>query len=164
MITKALVVTRHPGLVEYLRNISLIGADAEVLEHATASDVEYRHVIGVLPHNLSCLTLSFTEVPLNLPADMRGKELTAEDVAQYAGEPVTYVVCRMKNPAGGFEALATENERLKELMAKRIREHQQEMTSFRLRVRSQDDATFAALREENERLANENAALRGGTK
>ena len=37
-------------------------------------------------------------------------------------------------------------------LAKRAREHQQEMTSFRLRVRSQDDATFAALREENERL------------
>ena len=50
-----------------------------------------------------------------------------------------------------LEYLATENERLKELMAKRTREHQQEMTSFRLRVRSQDDATFAALREENER-------------
>ncbi len=47
-----------------------------------------------------------------------------------------------------LEYLATENERLKELMAKRTREHQQEMTSFRLRVRSQDDATFAALRDE----------------
>lgn len=105
MIAKALVVTRHPGLVEYLRNISLIGADAEVITHAEAKDVEFRHVVGVLPHNLSCLTLSFTEVPLNMPADMRGKELTAEDVARYAGEPVTYVVCRMKNPAGGFEAL-----------------------------------------------------------
>ncbi len=51
-----------------------------------------------------------------------------------------------------LEYLATENERLKELMAKRTREHQQEMTSFRLRVRSQDDATFAALREENAAL------------
>ena len=51
-----------------------------------------------------------------------------------------------------LEYLVMENERLKELMAKRTREHQQEMTSFRLRVRSQDDATFAALREENERL------------
>lgn len=54
-----------------------------------------------------------------------------------------------------LEYLATENERLKELMAKRTREHQQEMTSFRLRVRSQDAATFAALREENERLRND---------
>jgi len=47
-----------------------------------------------------------------------------------------------------LEYLATENERLKELMTKRTREHQQEMTSFRLRVRSQDDATFAALRDD----------------
>ena len=43
-------------------------------------------------------------------------------------------------------------------LAKRAREHQQEMTSFRLRVRSQDDATFAALHEENERLR-ENAKI-----
>ena len=58
-----------------------------------------------------------------------------------------------------LEYLATENERLKELMAKRTREHQQEMTSFRLRVRSQDDATFAALREENERLRADSARI-----
>ena len=58
-----------------------------------------------------------------------------------------------------LEYLATENERLKELMEKRTREHQQEMTSFRLRVRSQDDATFAALREENERLRADSARI-----
>ena len=51
-----------------------------------------------------------------------------------------------------LEYLATESERLKELMAKHSREHQQEMTSYRLRVRSQDVVTFAALREETERL------------
>lgn len=51
-----------------------------------------------------------------------------------------------------LEYLATENERLKELMAKRAREHQQEMTSYRLRVKSQDDAIFAALRDENAAL------------
>lgn len=105
MITKALVVTRHPGLVEHLRNSGLIGADAEVLEHAEAKDVEYRHVIGVLPHNLSCLTLSFTEVPLNLPAEMRGKELSAEEVKKYADAPVTYVVARVHKQPGGFEGL-----------------------------------------------------------
>jgi hypothetical protein len=54
-----------------------------------------------------------------------------------------------------LEYLATENERLKELMAKRTREHQQEMTSFRLRVRSQDDATIAALRDEVNGLTGE---------
>jgi hypothetical protein len=51
-----------------------------------------------------------------------------------------------------LEYLATENERLKELMAKRAREHQQEMTSYRLRVKSRDDAIFAALRDENAAL------------
>lgn len=104
MIRKALVVTRHPGLVEHLRNIGLIGADAQVLEHASEEDILGRDVIGVLPHSLSCLTTSFTEVPLNLPAEMRGKELSAEDVARYAGEPVTYQVTRLK-VTQGFKGL-----------------------------------------------------------
>ncbi len=104
MITKALVVTRHTGLVEHLRNIGLIGADAQVLEHASEEDILGRDVIGVLPHSLSCLCASFTEIPLALPADMRGKELTVEDVAKYAGEPVTYQVTRM-NVTQGFKGL-----------------------------------------------------------
>ena len=71
--------------------VSLFGS-AKVISHATPENVRGRHVLGVLPHSLSCLCESFTEVPLNLPADMRGKELTAEDVRQFAGQPVTYTV------------------------------------------------------------------------
>ncbi len=87
-----LVVTRHPGLVEYLREIGLADSDTEVVAHATPENVSGKHVCGVLPHSLSCLTASFTEVPLQLPAELRGKELTLGEVRQYAGAPVTYRV------------------------------------------------------------------------
>mgnify|MGYP001042391799 FL=1 len=86
------VVTRHQGLVQYLREAGIIDGSVRVVAHATPENVRGRHVLGVLPHSLSCLCESFTEVPLNLPADMRGKELTAEDVRQFAGQPVTYTV------------------------------------------------------------------------
>ena len=87
-----LVITRHPGLVEYLLEIGLADAETVVLAHATPETVRGKHVCGVLPHSLSCLCASFTEVPLNVPQEMRGIELNLEQVKQYAGVPVTYRV------------------------------------------------------------------------
>lgn len=87
-----LVVTRHPGLVAYLQEIGLAPEGVEVVSHATAENVAGKNVCGVLPHSLSCLCASFTEVPLSLPAELRGTELTLEQVRQYAGQPVTYRV------------------------------------------------------------------------
>ena len=87
-----LIVTRHPGLVEYLIEEGIAPVDVEVISHASPEIVKGRHVCGVLPHSLSCLTASFTEVPLKLPQELRGKELTIEDVRKYAGHPVTYKV------------------------------------------------------------------------
>jgi len=86
------IVTRHPGLVEYLIEEGMISEDVKVLTHASAEDVSGKHILGVLPHSLSCLAKTFTEVPLSLPPELRGKELSAEDVRQYAGHPVTYRV------------------------------------------------------------------------
>lgn len=87
-----LVVTRHMSLVDYAMEIGLIDSSAEVVSHVTAEIVKDRHVLGVLPHSMSCLTLSFTEIPLSLPAELRGTELTIEQLRQYAGQPVTYKV------------------------------------------------------------------------
>ena len=87
-----LVVTRHPALIEYLQEIGLADSTTEVVAHATPEVVRGKHVCGVLPHSLSCLTKSFTEVPLFLPAELRGKELTVEQVRQYAQPAVTYQI------------------------------------------------------------------------
>lgn len=87
-----LIVTRHPGLVEYLREVGLADAETTVITHATPDAVRGKRVCGVLPHALSCLCESFTEVPLALPPELRGVELTLEQVRQYAGTPVTYRV------------------------------------------------------------------------
>lgn len=88
------VVTRHPALVEHLRREGIISADAEVITHATPEQVTGRHVIGVLPLRLAALAASVTEVPLNVPAELRGQELTLEQVRRYAGAPITYTVRR----------------------------------------------------------------------
>ena len=85
-----LIVTRHAGLVAYLIAEGLVPADVEVVSHASPENVADKHVWGVLPHSLSCLTRSFTEIPLDLPAELRGVELSEDQVRKYAGEAVTY--------------------------------------------------------------------------
>ena len=39
-----LVITRHPALVEYLKEIKLVDADVEVIEHASPEMVKDRCV------------------------------------------------------------------------------------------------------------------------
>lgn len=87
-----LIVTRHPGLVDYLRELGMVDNGVEIIDHATPEAVTGRNVCGVLPHSLSCLTASFTEVPLRLTPELRGKELDLDTLREIAGEPVTYRV------------------------------------------------------------------------
>lgn len=95
MKTLDLVVTRHPGLVEYLKEIGLADKDTQVVSHATPELVKNKHVCGVLPHSLSCLCMSFTEVPLALTPELRGVELGLDKVREIAGSPVTYQVRKL---------------------------------------------------------------------
>jgi len=91
-----LVVTRHPALVDYLRELGLVERGVEIATHASPTLVAGRHVAGVLPHSLSCLTASFTEIPLKLTPELRGKELTIDILRDIADNPVTYQVRRAK--------------------------------------------------------------------
>ncbi len=90
-----LVVTRHNGLVEYLGELGLVSEATQVVTHAYPELVTGRNVCGVLPHSLSCLCETFTEVPLRLPPELRGVELTLEQVRELADDPVTYRVRRV---------------------------------------------------------------------
>ena len=87
-----IVVTRHGGLVDYLKDIGRVPHDVEVVPHATAENVLGRRVIGVLPNRLAASAFCITEVSLDIPPDLRGKELSKEQVGQYATGVVTYVV------------------------------------------------------------------------
>ena len=90
-----LVITRHKALVVYLVEKGLINPNCQVEAHASPDLVRGKKVIGVLPHSLSCLTETFTEIPLRLPQELRGKELILEDVRKYAGQPATYKVTKL---------------------------------------------------------------------
>ena len=97
-MTSPVVVTRHKALVDYLVEQGLVEEGVEVLEHVSASDVEGRNVIGVLPLSLAAHALTVTEIPLSLTREMRGKELTLDEVRSVACDPVTYTVTCIGGP------------------------------------------------------------------
>jgi hypothetical protein len=87
-----LIVTRHTGLVDYLRRAFPEAEAYEVSPHAKADDVRGRGVIGVLPAHLAALTLAHVEIPLYMSLVQRGAELDADEVARIAGPPRIYSV------------------------------------------------------------------------
>ena len=78
-----LIVTRHAALKDYLIERGVADATTPVLPHATASDVEGKSVAGVLPLHLAAACSSLTTVELALPLEMRGKELSLDDMRKY---------------------------------------------------------------------------------
>ena len=87
-----IIVTRHKALVQYLIETGMVTAETPIIAHVTSKDVEDKHVIGVLPMHLAALAATVTEIPLDIPAELRGKELNLEQVRRFAGDPVTYSV------------------------------------------------------------------------
>lgn len=95
------VVTRHKALVDYLLDKDIIKeGEYSLIEHADYQEVQGQDVIGVLPLQLSAYAKSITEVPLKLTPQMRGKELTFEEVEQIAGKPVKYIVREVDSTDG----------------------------------------------------------------
>jgi hypothetical protein len=96
--TNTVIVTRHHALVAVLAED--YGIDGPVISHATADDVRGKRVVGVLPLHLAAVAESVTEVTLNLPPEMRGKELSVDEVRQHLKGLTTYRVEEV--PVGGF--------------------------------------------------------------
>lgn len=95
------VITRHKALVSYLLDRDIIKeGEYKLIEHADYKDVECQDVIGVLPLQLASYAKSVTEVPLKLTPEMRGKELTFDEVEKIADEPVQYIVREVNSNDG----------------------------------------------------------------
>ncbi len=76
-----LVIARHPGLVDFLREKNVLADNVEVISHVEDPSVlDDRHVAGVLPLNLAARCASVLIVALDMPPALRGKELSAEEM------------------------------------------------------------------------------------
>lgn len=92
-MSNKLVVTRHPVLLQYLKDKGYVPQDVAHIPHADIRDVEGKHVFGILPLWLASHCDKLTEVQLRLPRDKRGSELTMEDMHNFAKSPLrTYEI------------------------------------------------------------------------
>lgn len=94
---ETVIITRHKALVDYLIEKNIISKKTKTIEHATIEDIKDKHVIGILPLNLACYTSKITIIPLTIPFELRGKELTLNDIKKYAGKIETYNVTKIED-------------------------------------------------------------------
>ena len=91
-----IVITRHPGLLEVLREKGVIPSSCEdFYSHATPDLVRGKDVIGILPLSLAAEANSITEITLSLPPEARGKELNADEVRRFMTGVTSYKVTRI---------------------------------------------------------------------
>ena len=91
MSNDIVIVTRHPAVVEWLSSRGITG---RVVSHASIADVMGKEVYGVLPLRLAAAAKIVHTIDMDVPADMRGKELTIEDMDRYGARINSYItVC-----------------------------------------------------------------------
>lgn len=86
-------VSRHPGAVEWAARHGIQGA--VLISHFDPESVESGDdVIGTLPINIVAevnrLGGTYQHLSMDLPADARGRELTADEMEQYGARLETY--------------------------------------------------------------------------
>lgn len=90
--SRSVIVTRHSALVEVLQADGVAPMDCRIVFHATPEDVQDRIVYGVLPLYLASLARNIVEVTLVIPAELRGKELSVNQIRTYMKGINTYKV------------------------------------------------------------------------
>ena len=90
---QTVIITRHTSFTDHLRAIGLIDDQAQIIPHADADSLRGKRVItSGLPLHLAALATEVVTVPLHLPAELRGVELTQSQIADHAGDPATFRV------------------------------------------------------------------------
>ena len=92
---KKLVISRHKAFVKLCLDKKLVKAgEFEVISHISNPDMlDNRDIItSGLPLNLAARCNSITTIILNLPVNLRGKELTIDTMIRYLGSIETFKV------------------------------------------------------------------------
>ena len=94
---KTLFVTRHQGAIDWA--IENGYQAAEKVSHFGSEVIEEGDtVLGVLPIHLACEVVSkggrYFHLQMDVPAEARGKEFTAEDMKNYGATLQEYIITK----------------------------------------------------------------------
>jgi len=90
-LSEYLIISRHSGAVEWLRRN---GIEGEVVTHVDGPEIiRGKIVVGNLPMHLAAAAsrVGIIEMP-NLPAEARGRDLTADEMDKYGARLAWYKV------------------------------------------------------------------------
>jgi hypothetical protein len=94
-----IIVTKHKALQQYIVEIGLADESTPIYESITPEIITGKHVVGLLPIRFAQFADTYTEILIILPKSFHGKELTIEQVREYADGPTTYRVIDVGNPS-----------------------------------------------------------------
>ena len=78
-----ILVTRHPALVQLLREMGLVGDDVQVIPHVTSPEqIRGRVVGGALPLHMAAEAEAIVSLDLSLRPEDRGRELTLDELKE----------------------------------------------------------------------------------
>lgn len=80
---KTIIVTRHPGALDWLQKHHPELGEADVVSHASADQITGVRVVGVLPIDLAALCGEYWHLSMEVPPEYRGKELSCEDMERF---------------------------------------------------------------------------------
>ena len=89
-----LLVTRHQGLIEFLQQEGYTWDRVESHIEDT-SILDDKKVLGFLTLELAARCASVTAPNLELPAELRGKELSVEQLREFSRGTKTYTVVEL---------------------------------------------------------------------
>lgn len=92
---KNIIVTRHAGLVSWLKSH---GIEGEVISHVDSHEqVMGKDIFGILPLHLAAVCDSLTTVDMpTLPVEKRGLDISAEEMEKYGAKMSRYVVRKVE--------------------------------------------------------------------
>jgi putative CRISPR-associated protein (TIGR02620 family) len=90
-----LLISRHAGLTQFLTEEGHTW-DVHSVHVAEPEVLRGKNVLGVLPHHLSAQCETITEVLMDIPLELRGVELDAQQTRQCCKGLQTYTVRTVK--------------------------------------------------------------------
>lgn len=88
------IVTRHKGAIEWLREHYPELCRGRVIRHAGYRDIKDKVVVGVLPVHMAHECREYWHLEMDLPQSCRGKELTKEDMEGQGCRLNRYVIIK----------------------------------------------------------------------
>jgi len=75
-----ITISRHSGAIEWLKKYHPEFSNVQHFVQALPDDIRDKIVIGTLPINLAYLAKEYYHLSMDIPLEMRGKELTVTDM------------------------------------------------------------------------------------